>query len=600
MLSKTIDLEAADHLVKSVTIFQSSKAEVTRTFKVNLQSGRNTVQVSGLSSNIDQGSPRIHTPHEEASVFDICCEVTRPTLMTPTAKAEELDAKKQELVAERSIQREEYAALNEALHTPVKTGSELDGLLESILVRKRRATKTILEADRELGKIEREISLLGKGRKGAATGTVSATVLAKHECEVEILLTYLVSGVSWTPSYDLRAVTTSDGKTSSTVALHYFANINQSTGEDWTDAALTLSTANSRTLESLSVPTAEPLKISSVAVAPPSTTRYRSPSPRRYRHGSSPAGRERYYGGRPSRLPIVIRDYGSRRASVSRERERVVSVDYEIAPAQAETVARGTTVDRNPLALSYRVDGRASLPSDGLAHKISLATLHFAAGLQYVCVPRKETSAFIEASIKNTSEYQLLAGPVSVFVDNGFVTKTLLQLVNVGESFTCVLGVDTALKISYKEQSRTDQDAVRNFVDPTKTTTRMVTTIVMNGHVFEIAGVIVRDAIPLGDADAKVKVTLQKPEGLAAAKDGEDVSVDSGSHLKDVKVRWTSIKDGEGGEKDGLYEWVCSIPAGEEVVLQTEWAVKGPADVEWEEWNGKKHQRLRLARMDQP
>ncbi len=37
MLSKTIDLEAADHLVKSVTIFQSSKAEVTRTFKVNLQ-----------------------------------------------------------------------------------------------------------------------------------------------------------------------------------------------------------------------------------------------------------------------------------------------------------------------------------------------------------------------------------------------------------------------------------------------------------------------------------------------------------------------------------------------------------------------------------
>ncbi len=162
------------------------------------------------------------------------------------------------------------------------------------------------------------------------------------------------------------------------------------------------------------------------------------------------------------------------------------------------------------------------------------------------------------------------------------------QLVNVGESFTCVLGVDTALKVSYKEQSRTDQDAVRNFVDPTKTTTRMVTTTVMNGHVFEIAGVIVRDAIPLGDADAKVKVTLQKPEGLSAAKDGEDVSVDSGSHLKDVKVRWTSIKDGEGGEKDGLYEWVCSIPAGEEVVLQTEWAVKGPADVEWEETSATK------------
>ena len=28
---------------------------------------------------------------------------------------------------------------------------------------------------------------------------------------------------------------------------------------------------------------------------------------------------------------------------------------------------------------------------------------------------------FIEASAKNTSEYELLAGPVSVFMDGGFV-----------------------------------------------------------------------------------------------------------------------------------------------------------------------------------
>ena len=69
-----------------------------------------------------------------------------------------------------------------------------------------------------------------------------------------------------------------------------------------------------------------------------------------------------------------------------------------------------------------------SLPSNGLAHKISIAVLDFTAELQYVCVPRKEASVFVEASIKNTSEYQLLPGSVSVFVDNGFVTKTYLQV----------------------------------------------------------------------------------------------------------------------------------------------------------------------------
>ena len=34
------------------------------------------------------------------------------------------------------------------------------------------------------------------------------------------------------------------------------------------------------------------------------------------------------------------------------------------------------------------------------------------------------TAGFIEASTKSTSEYKLLAGPVSVFMDGGFVTKT--------------------------------------------------------------------------------------------------------------------------------------------------------------------------------
>ena len=52
--------------------------------------------------------------------------------------------------------------------------------------------------------------------------------------------------------------------------------------------------------------------------------------------------------------------------------------------------------------------------------------LDFEAGLKYVCAPRMNTAVFIEASVKNTSEYELLAGPVSVFMDGGFVTKTSL------------------------------------------------------------------------------------------------------------------------------------------------------------------------------
>ena len=51
----------------------------------------------------------------------------------------------------------------------------------------------------------------------------------------------VVNNASWSPLYDLRA-TARKGKPSSNVHLHYRANLSQSTGEDWNDAQLTLST----------------------------------------------------------------------------------------------------------------------------------------------------------------------------------------------------------------------------------------------------------------------------------------------------------------------------------------------------------------------
>ena len=78
--------------------------------------------------------------------------------------------------------------------------------------------------------------------------------------------------------------------------------------------------------------------------------------------------------------------------------------------------------------MAYRVEGAVSLPSDGTAHKVAVALLRFDAALTYVCVPRRTPAAFIECKVKNTSEYELLAGPVSVFMDDGFVTKTSLSV----------------------------------------------------------------------------------------------------------------------------------------------------------------------------
>ncbi|RPD54829.1 hypothetical protein L227DRAFT_580189 [Lentinus tigrinus ALCF2SS1-6] len=506
MLCKTIPLDASDHPVKSVTIYQSSAAEVTRTFTVSLQSGRNIIEVSGLSNAIDADSPRIHGLPENVSVLDICCDVRSGRSAGINARSEmieKLRSQKRELSTEKSMHREEYEALEGSIRSPLQAGmspKDMNAFLDSFLARKRLAVKNMQEIDTRIADLEREIASLEKtSKRDSALGAVTVTADAKDDCSADFQLTYLVSGASWSPFYDLHASSTSEGKTSEGIKLHYSASISQKTGEDWSDTALTLCTASSQTLQSLSIPSIDSLKLIEI-------------------------GRR-----------------------------------------------------------SWRIDSALSLPSDGLAHKITIAILDFSATLKYVCVPRKGPSAFIEASIKNTSDYELLSGPVSVFMNDGFVTKTTMRHVSAEESFDCVLGVDTAIKVSSEQKSRTEQEPERNFAEPTKTTTQTLLTTVTNGHKFDVSDVVVRGAIPLGNDASKISVALRKPEGLARANDGEDVPVSLGEDSKNVKVCWTTPKDGKGGEKDGLYEWICEVSAGKAIVLETEWDVKGPAKVKWEE-----------------
>ena len=283
----------------------------------------------------------------------------------------------------------------------------------------------------------------------------------------------MVTGVTWKPYYDLHA-TTSDGKPSSDVSLHYCANITQNTGEDWTNAVLTLSTANSQALHSLTVPKVDPLRLHPVRPSPASAGgAFGSSGPQQaqaqqqqvqYQQAQYQLAQQQLQqraqmlqqahsgvGPLMNRVPVPLPPQAApvqaAAAPLAQPAARMaIRVTAPAGPPPAfdeefEDVVDGTSqdemevefelpegavLDKNPLSLAYRVEGRVSLPSDGVAHKVSITVLGFSAALKYVCVPRKTSEAFIEGRIKNTSEYELLAGPVSVFMDDSFVTKTQL------------------------------------------------------------------------------------------------------------------------------------------------------------------------------
>ena len=244
----------------------------------------------------------------------------------------------------------------------------------------------------------------------------------------------MVTGASWKPYYDLHGSMPADGKPSLDISLHYCANITQSTGEDWTNTTLTLSTSNSHTLHSLAIPEVDSLRLfpsqrsknplgSTTPPAPNDTLRGRphqedEPMPP-VSHAVVPRPMMLYRDVSQRSLSDIFRSAPSSPYSVS---EEAFKDDNIVNNALRDSVA----VDKNPPSLACRVEGRVSLPSDGAVHKVSLAVLGFSAALKYVCVPRKASAVFMEGQIQNTSEYELPGGPVCVFVDGSFVTKTSL------------------------------------------------------------------------------------------------------------------------------------------------------------------------------
>ncbi|KAM5544768.1 hypothetical protein V8D89_001666, partial [Ganoderma adspersum] len=593
MLSKTIPLNAPDHPIKAVTIFQSSTAQLTRTFSIDLKGGSNVLVISGISSHVDTESPRIYGLGSDARVFDISCNTKlanapHQKYTKDAAAIKRLVAKRKLLEVELDVRRTEFFVLDETVRLLAKDkATSLDSLMDTFVARKRNAKTTIIEMDEQIEELAKEIWLLNNLHTGATAAVVTATVLAKRDCKVEFQLTYLVTGVTWKPYYDLHA-TTSDEKPSSDVSVHYCANITQTTGEDWTNAVLTLSTASSHALHSLTVPKVDALRLLPTHPLPSAPDGLFGDGGSQQQQPLYQQDQQRQHYLR--RQGGIVRTHAVVPGSPGRSVEHFVGGESDRVTFFDELPKRAV-LEKNPLSLAYRVEGRVSLPSDGVAHKVPIAVLAFEAALKYVCVPRKTSAAFIEARIKNTSEYELLAGPVSVFMDDNFVTKTSLGLISVNDSFTCVLGIDTSLKVSYQTKSHTEHEPKRSFAEPSKTTTRTVTTTITNGHSFDLSGLVVCDVIPLGHDEASIKVALRRPEGLAQAKDGEEVTValspvtSAAGDLErqEAKVHWTRTENGVGGEKEGLYEWVCELKAGEKVRLEAEWEVKAPSSLQWEE-----------------
>src|SRR5712691_9413643 len=251
------------------------------------------------------------------------------------------------------------AETNEAVR---RGGSDAFGRIQKVQVQKR-------EIDKQIRALERDLARLKSGAKDVRT--IAVGVSAERPGEVRV--SYQVNGAGWRPAY--RAGLDSAG---SKMSLERQGAISQTTGEDWSNVKLKLSTGKPRLSQQGTEPRPWKLSLYSPSVGAVSELSYN----------------------RAAAAPAALRS-----AKVDELRQE--------APVEVQTA----------FATEFEVPGAVSLPSDGRKLTVSLAKLSLPVKMRLRVVPRLDAQAVVTAEAERP-EGVWLAGDIQLYRDGNYVGAT--------------------------------------------------------------------------------------------------------------------------------------------------------------------------------
>ncbi|KAF7340150.1 hypothetical protein MVEN_01933500 [Mycena venus] len=272
---------------------------------------------------------------------------------------------------------------------------------------------------------------------------------------------------------------------------------------------------------------------------------------------------------------------------MARFRSISVAVEKEEElPAMGYTGASVTS--KGNVSATFRVPGLVTIPCDNDAHNFTIVELSLKAAMSWVSVPKIDPKTHLNARITNESEYTLLAGTASVYVDGSFISRTTVPAVSPQESFDCPLGftpsLDPSIRITYHPVLKTRSQS--GFYNKTAMTVFSQRITVHNTKAVDIERLKVLDQIPASQ-DSQIEVKLINPTLTLPGEGGlskrasvipkpETWTVDTG-----VVAQWDGADepscDIETLGRDRKLNWLCAVPAQGKINFALEWEVTAPA-----------------------
>lgn len=475
-LMSTSALHAADldvlSKIDSVTVYPDG-ATVTRVVSVDLPAGATVLRARDFPPGLDPASLRVEGAGAGVTIGAIDA---RPPRQDRPPLAPELENRIEALRDEKAALDDRIAAATArksfvqrfADTAPIGLGdkgearplAEWRAAFAAVGDETALADTAIREARLRQREIDRELARLDAERNANPPRKMEVRIdlAAASAAPAALRVTYTLRGARWAPLYDARLVT---GNKDQKPALELVrrAEITQTTGEDWTDVALAVSTT--RTAKGGSAPQLPPLLV---------------------------------------RYPLTPRP-------LARDDVRALESARQVPTAPAPGVAgtlmapaeeQEAVADLSGFQALFRIPGRVSIAGSEGAKSFRIGTATIVPDLLVRATPVLDETAFLEASFKQAEDAPLLPGRIALYRDGVYVGRGQMPMTSPGETVRLGFGADDKVKVARSVLRKIE--GTTGLISSSKTDEREFRITVRNGHDTPFK-IVIEDQLPVSEIE---------------------------------------------------------------------------------------------------
>ena len=569
--------------INKVTVFKQS-AQIDKSLAIELKKGYNEIILLGNSSRLNTQSiqfnsskdfvitdfsPYIQFVRSTQEMEDKLTDKEKLRVRVIKDSIELLRDKRNEIRDRMDILTSEGRTLNniKELEKPQKADSmsliadalnyyrskniEIAGLQYNL-------NESDIEFQKLIRKLKQELQIILQDKEEGENLSkeeycVKLNLYAKNDVKTRINYRYNVSGIYWTPLYDIRFSSTNNPAT-----FLLKAEFQQTTGEDWKDVSIVFSTEEQSTnIKSLDlkpmvykkqVAGERPKTVATVSTVDDIVAQVGGISDvENQGKARGEGGMVTYVNGVAKKgsvnIPKPVIEKGSAESAVRMKSEDIEKMQTEIITENAST---GISSSNNLLTQDYIVKMKYTIKSGERAKIIPLQEQNTKVNYKYFSVPKKEKVVYLAALFPTWEELGLANARANLYTDNKYVNSTYISANQTLDTLKVFVGRENKIAIERKIIKEKPIEANRKGTELEQVINVKILVKNNNNNSVDIK---IDDQIPISNSE---KISITKGELLGAIYD----------------------------EKTGLLYWETSLKPLESKIFTFSYTCKYPKDVE--------------------